>query len=270
MKKLLILFILIFGLASCSQYQKALKSDDAAFKNKVAEEMYTAEKYKKAIRLYEAIAPGMRGKPTAERMFYFYSKSLYAEGQYLAAGYQFESFASSYPKSEKREEAAFLGAECYYKLSPVYSLDQVDTDKALEKLQAFIDTYPNSEYLPKANECVKELRYKLEEKAYEIAKQYYTTSDYRYQYSVAIKALDNFVADYPGTPFKESALFYKLSAAYKYANHSIPNKKEERFQSAKSMYNSFVKNYPEGEFRKQADDIASNIDQQLQRLSNTN
>ncbi len=33
-----------------------------------------------------------------------------------------------------------------YKLSPTYSLDQVDTYKALEKLQAFADKYPNSEY----------------------------------------------------------------------------------------------------------------------------
>jgi outer membrane protein assembly factor BamD len=36
----------------------------------------------------------------------------------------------------------------------VYSLDQTDTYKAIDKLQAFIDTYPNSEYLPEANETL--------------------------------------------------------------------------------------------------------------------
>jgi outer membrane protein assembly factor BamD len=52
----------------------------------------------------------------------------------------------------------------------VYSLDQTDTVKALEKLQAFIDNYPNSEYVAQANEVVKVLNGKLEKKAYENAK----------------------------------------------------------------------------------------------------
>jgi outer membrane protein assembly factor BamD len=45
-------------------------------------------------------------------------------------------------------------------LSPVYSLDQADTTKALDKLQAFIDNYPNSQYL-EANAAVKVLSEKL-------------------------------------------------------------------------------------------------------------
>ena len=51
---------------------------------------------------------------------------------------------------------------------------------------------------------------KLEKKAYEIAKQYNTVMDYK----AAMVALDNFVSDYPGTPFKEDALFYKYDSAY--------------------------------------------------------
>jgi outer membrane protein assembly factor BamD len=39
-------------------------------------------------------------------------------------------------------------------LSPIYSLDQTDTYKAIDKL-LFIDTYPNSEYLSEANETVR-------------------------------------------------------------------------------------------------------------------
>jgi hypothetical protein len=43
--------------------------------------------------------------------------------------YQFESFASGYPKSEKVQEAAYLGPKSYSMLSPIYSLDQTDTYK---------------------------------------------------------------------------------------------------------------------------------------------
>ena len=248
---------------SCSQYQKALKSDDIAVKTEAANKMYEAGKYIKAIRLYEQIAPAYKGKPSAERMFFFYSNSLYKSKQYYLAGYQFENFAATYPKSEKREEASFLGAECFYRLSPVYSLDQTDTEKALNKLQRFIDTYPNSEYLGKANEYVKELREKLEKKAFEIAKQYNTISDFK----GALKALENFIADYPGTPFKEEALYYRFDSAYKLAINSVPSKKQERLAYAKTTHSNLIKFDSNTEYKNEADKMLADIDKELQQFS---
>ena len=90
--------------------------------------------------------------------------------------------------------------------------------EALEKLQLFINKYPDSEYLAEANTLIKELDFKLEKKAFEIAKQYnkiayFESSDYE----AAIKAFDNFLVDYPGTSFREEAMFYRLDSAYKLA-----------------------------------------------------
>ncbi|MEZ0130163.1 outer membrane protein assembly factor BamD, partial [Flavobacterium sp. LBUM151] len=165
MKKIVSLLIVVVLFCSCSDYQKALKNEDVAAKFEIATKMYEAGKYNKAIRLFEQLAPTYRGKPQAEKLFYMFSQSYYKTKQYYLAGYQFESFVSGYPRSEKVQEAAFLGAFSYSKLSPVYSLDQTDTVKALEKLQAFIDNYPNSEYTPQANAAVQVLNGKLEKKA---------------------------------------------------------------------------------------------------------
>ena len=250
-------------LLSCSQYQKAIKSDDVAVKNEAANKMYDAGKYIKAIRLYEQIAPAYKGKPNAERMFYFYSSALYKSEQYYLAGYQFENFVATYPKSEKREEAAFLGAECFYKLSPVYSLDQTDTQKALDKLQRFIDVYPSSQHLEKANVYVKELREKQEKKAFEVAKQYNTISDFK----GALKALENFIADYPGTPFKEKALYYRLDSAYKLAINSVESKKQERLAYAKTTHNSLMKFNSASEYKEKADKMLAEIEKELQQFS---
>lgn len=266
MKKIFSLVLVSVLLVSCSEYQKALKSEDVAVKTKVAEQMYEKEKYNKAIRLYEQIAPTVKGKPSAERIFYYYAKSYYNAKQYYLAGYQFENFAATYPKSEKREEAAFLGAECYYRLSPVFSLDQTDTDKALLKLQKFIDTYPNSEYLTQANAYVKELNEKLEKKAFEIARQYNTISDFK----SALKAFDNFLGDFPGTTYKEKALYYRLDSAYKLAVNSVPSKKEERLNYAKVTYTSLVKFKPDSEYKQQADEMLAVIEKELQQYSNIN
>ena len=191
--------MLAIAVSSCSEYQKAFKSDDTKFKYEVAVKMYEAEKYSKAIRLIEQIAPSYRGKPQAAKLFYVYSMSLYNTESYYTAGYQFEYFAANYPRSEKVEEAAFMGAKSYYQLSPKYSLDQVDTYKALDKLQTFINNYPNSQFMPEANQLVKELNEKLEKKAFEIAKQYNTTAEYFGDFKAAIVALDNFLLDHPGT-----------------------------------------------------------------------
>lgn len=267
MNKIFSFLLLSIVLVSCSPYQKALKSDDVEIKAAVANRMYERNKYAKAIRLYEQVAPAYKGKPTSEIVFYNYSKALYNTKQYYLAGYQFENFAVSYPRSDKREEASYLAAECFYKLSPVYSLDQTDTQKALDKMQKFIDNYPDSQYLAQANECVKELREKQEKKAFEIAKQYHTIAGYRLEYNAALKALDNFIADYPGTPFKEEALFLKFDASYQFAKNSIDAKKAERYAIAKSAYNGLIKFKPNTKFKEQADKIMADIDQELKQFS---
>ncbi len=262
MNKLVALFLLVF-LASCGEYQKALKNEDVAVKYPLAEKLYEAGKYNKAIRLFEQIAPSYRGKPQAEKMFYMYSQSLYKTKQFYLAGYQFESFASAYPKSEKVEEASYLGAYCYSKLSPVYSLDQTDTNKAIDKLQAFIDNYPNSEYMPKANELAKELREKLEKKSFEIAKQYNTIRDYK----AALVVLDNFISDFPGTPYKEDALYYKFDSAYHLAINSVESKMKERIEIAKDAHEKLMKFNSETKYKKEADEMLSTLNNDLTQFS---
>ncbi len=263
MKKFIALFALIVFFSSCSEYQKALKSEDISLKAAVATKKYEAKKYGKAIRLFEQIAPVYKGKPQAERLFYMYSQSLYKTEQYYLAGYQFESFASSYPRSEKMEEASFLGAKCFTKLSPVYSLDQTDTNKAIDKLQNFIDTYPESKNLAEANDLVKTLREKLEKKAYENAKIYNTISDYK----AAIVAFDNFLINYPGTIYKEKALYYKFDSAYQLAINSIPSKMEDRLKTAKNAYESLIKFKSDSEYKSKADGMLAKIDKNLQQFS---
>ncbi|MES2485696.1 MAG: outer membrane protein assembly factor BamD [Bacteroidota bacterium] len=264
-----IFYILLSALllTSCSEFQKALKTDDVKIKYEVATKLYDKEKYYKAIRLFEQIAQSYRGKQQAEKLFYMYSMSLYKTKTYHTASYQFESFVAQYPKSTKVEEAAFLGAKSYYFLSPRYSLDQVDTYKGLEKIQSFIDAYPNSQYMPEANQLVKELREKLEKKAFEIAKQYRQTAEYFGDYNAAIKSFDNFLLDFPGSIYKEDALFIRFDASYELAVNSVSYKMEERLKAAKDNYSALIKFKSETKYKEQADKMLAKIDTELQNFS---
>ncbi len=262
-KRFFALLLVVIVLSSCSEYQKALKNEDVAMKYQVGEKMYEAKKYQKALRLFEQIAPSYRGKPQAEKLFYMYGKSFYAIEEYYSAGYQFDNFAASYPRSEKIEEVAYLGAISYSKLSPRYSLDQGETFKAIDKLQNFIDNYPDSKYLAEANEIVKSLRTKIEKKNYEIAKQYNQINDHK----SAIVAFDIFLAEFPGTPFKEEALYYRFASTHQLAINSIESKKVERLTAAQQAYATLIKFAPETKFKKQADEMLEDINNDLKSFS---
>ena len=108
------------------------------------------------------------------------------------------------------------------------------------------------------------MREKLEQKAFENAKQYNKISDYK----SAIVALDNFVSDYPGTPFKEQALFYKFDSTYQLAINSVLAKKEERLDDAKTAYQNLNKFNSSSEYKKQADEMLAKINNDLQQFQN--
>lgn len=251
MKKLFYILIITAAFSSCSPYHKAVKSTDVTLKYAMGTEMYDAGKYSKANRLFTQIVPQYRGKPQAEKLMYMYSKTFYEMREYYTSNYHMERFVNAYPDSEKAEEMAYLGAKSYYFLSPVYTKEQKETVDAIQKMQSFINQYPESEHLVEANALVKELDDKLEIKAFSIAKQYNLISDYQ----ACIKSFDNFIIEFPGTIYKEEAMYYRFDAAYKLAINSVESKKLERITNAISNFNIFQKEFAESEYMEDANEM---------------
>lgn len=260
MKNIFYTLLITLVLSSCSEYQKALKSEDIATKFKLGSDLYDAGKFSKANKLFAQIAPQYRGKPQAEKLMYMYSNSFYQMKDYYMAGYQFERFEGQYPKSEKAEEALFMSAKSFSKLSPVYSKEQKETITAIEKLQLFINKYPDSEYLSEANAIIQELDYKLEKKAFELAKLYNKIANFESEdYEASIKAFDNFLLDYPGSSFREEAMFYRFDSAYKLGINSVEYRREERINIAIKHYNAFNKAYPESQHNSEASTMINEL-----------
>ena len=159
-------------------------------------------------------------------------------------------FVISYPKSDSVEIAAFRSARSYYELSPRYSLDQRDTQMALDKLQEFVNKSPTLPLRPNANAMVSELREKLEKRH----------SDRQYLKNIRLQGSDQGLRQfYPrssGLSYRKEAAFYgKLEAAYLLAINSVPYLVEERLKTAKKYYEGFSKYYGESELRMDADVI---------------
>lgn len=264
MKNIFFAIALLVSFVSCSEYQRILKQEDIAAKYKLGTELFESRKYEKANRLFLQIVPKYRGKPQAQKLMYMHSKCYFETKDYYTANYRMEQFVEAYPKSERIDEMAFLAAKSYYFLSPLYSKDQTETYDALEKLQEFINRYPASKYFDEANALVQELDLKLEKKAYEIALQYHRTGPFHRDYNSAITAFDNFLDNFPGSVFREDALYYKFDSAYQLAVNSVAWKQEERTQKALKYYTALMRYFPETKYLSQS----SEMYEELQNIKN--
>jgi outer membrane protein assembly factor BamD len=113
--------------------------------------------------------------------------------------------------------------------------------------------------MAQASNLVRELDYKLERKAYNIALQYNITGPFHRDYNSAISAFDNFLVEFPGSILKEDALFYKFDSAYKLAINSVAWKESERIEKALNYYNSLLFVFPETKYSDQLTEMYKDL-----------
>lgn len=255
MKNYIVLLLLTVTLISCGPYQKALKSTDNELKLTVIDQLLEKEKYSKAVNLFDQIIPAYRGTEKAESLSIKYAKALYETGDFPNSSYQFERFVQSHPLSEDKEFAAYMAAKSHYEMSTLYSKSQLNTDRALAKLQDYINSYPDGVYTDEANILVSELRSKLDRKAYEIAKNYH----HRSRFIAAIKSFENFIIQHPGSEYMDDAQYYLLESEYLYAIKSRDELVAGRMDIAIKYYNIFVSRFPTSEYRDDAEEIMEKI-----------
>lgn len=258
-----LLFGLFIILTSCSKYQKLLKSTDNEQKYEMAFAYFEDKDYYRAIQLFDQLQAFYRGTDKAERIAFYYAYAHYEQRDYILASYYFKQFARSYPNSKNAEESAYMSAYCNYLDSPPSSLDQTVTLDAIKDLQLFINQYPKSERVVKANGLIDELRMKLETKAYDIALLYFKMNDYK----ATILNFQNLIKDFPDTKYRESAMYHIAKAYYSYAEKSIDSKKAERYQHTYDAIDNFASYFPESGNIKELRTIQKNAQKQLSNLS---
>ncbi len=252
-----VLLLVSLSIIGCkSKFEKLRLSTDTAKKYQEAVKLYNDKSYSKALILFDDLVQRYRGRSEAEDLYYYYAYTNYKLKDYTAARYHFKTFSDTYPSSPKAEECRFMAAYCYYLESPIYSLDQDNTIKAIEALQLFINLYPKSERVTEASKLIENLREKLEKKSYANARLFLDIGDYK----SAVIAFRNSMRDYPDTQYAEEMEFLTIKAQYLYALNSIESKQEERFNETLSLYSEFVEQYGSSKFLKEAEQIKKEAD----------
>lgn len=254
---------LAFSVLSCkSEFEKIRVSGDTETLYKKAFEYYENEEFQRAQTLFELLLGNLRGKVESEKVYFHYAYSQYYLGKYILASYYFKDFSNKFLNSQYREEADFMAAYANFKLSPSYRLDQTYTQKAIESMQTFVNTYPKSERVAECNQLIDGMRKKMEEKAYAEGELYFNLK----QYEASIQSFDNLLKDYPETTNAEKVRFKIIEAFYNFALNSIVTKQAERFKDTMNRYEKFVAKYPDSQFKKELSTIYKTSTKKLKTL----
>lgn len=260
----LLVGLLFLALGACNGYEHILKSDDVSYKLTKANEYFDKKQYQKASSLYESLLPVMKGTKNFEALYFKYAYSSYYLKDYLSSSYHFKNFVDYFPSSKDADEAEYMHSVSLYKLSPKPTLEQTNTIKAMEALQSYINTHPNSKRLTEANALMDEMRQKLETKEAGAAKLYYNIG----QYKAASIAYKSVLQNYPESRNNDYYQYMIVRSLYNYAKASVAEKQEERFANTLSAYNDLKEAYPSSKYISEAQKFNSQANENLNKLHN--
>lgn len=283
MKKTILIalvFISILG-SSCSNYSKVVKSDDYEKKMALANAYFEGgslgkvmsngkKKLKssmilRSINLYEQIYQRMPKTGEGELAYFRIGKAYYIAGDFYMAGYYLGMFPQRFSYSTKAEESLFLSAMCSVNNSPELSLDQTETELAINDLQQFIDRYPTSNFVDSCNTIIDDLRYKLEVKSYDAVALYSKTE----KYAAAVSSALTFIDDYPTSYFSEEVHFILVKNSYLLAKNSIENKKKDRIEDTIERYNTFAFLFSQSDRLSVLDGYKQEMDKELKKIKSS-
>ncbi len=261
-KYLLLILSAIIWISCSNKYAKMAKKGSIAEKDSAAVYFFNKKSYETAMPLFEELLGVYRGTARYQKILYFYSYCKYGLNDFVTAAFYFEEFVKQFPNSEFTEEAQFMVANCYRAMSASYVLDQSETQKAIENFEFFIEQYPMSPRVEKAEAHIKELRQKLMIKAYEQANLYYKIGYYK----SAVVAFKNFISDYPSSPYREEASFKMIKSSLEYAKLSIETKQIERYEKTIELYQKFIDRYPNSKFLKDSEECYTIAQKSLEKI----
>lgn len=215
----------------------------------VALKQYEEEDYLEAIKELETIFLQFPASAINDDAIFYLGMSRFQRKEYLLAAYEFSKLIKSMPTSEFLSKSQFMLAECYYNLSPNYSLDQKYSRKAIEEYQAFIDFFPLDEKVAEAERKISELNNKIAKKEFETAR-IYEKLEYTY---AALFYYDNIIQIYHDSEFAPLAYYNKIN---------ILLSKKRNFEALQTA-RAFLQNFPDNKNSNEIKNIIAQLENEL-------
>lgn len=264
MRSLFSILLVLLVATSCSKFAKVQKSTDYDFKLKKANEYYDKKQYNFAQQLYEELFPIFKGTDKFEDVYYRYAYCAYNQRDYMNAENLFKGFVEVFPTSAKAEEMDYMRAYCFYRQSPKLDLDQSNTHKTIGLMQVFINSHPGSARNKDATAIIDKSRVKLEAKEERNAELYYNIGQFR----AAAIAYTTLMNDYPESEKGDAYKLKVIKAYFEYAQLSVDEKKEERYQQVITECNDFTDRFASSALLTDVQKILSTTQTNIKDLKN--
>ena len=211
-----------------------------------AKTLYDDQDYETAVNEFSGIVLQYPGASVVDTAQFYLGQSRFGRKEYILAAYEFSKLIRNMPASKLVPDAQYQLAECYFKLSPDYALDQKYTKSAIKEFQSFIDFFPTSDKVPDAEVKIKELNEKLAYKEYHTA---YIYSKLEY-YKGALKYYDIVIDTYHDTKYAPLAMYDKVKLLV------------ERGKSSDALdeINKFLQRYPSDDKAKDLKSLKSSLE----------
>ncbi|MDR3668100.1 MAG: outer membrane protein assembly factor BamD [Ignavibacteriaceae bacterium] len=213
--------------------------------------LYNDEDYEQSVNEFSSIVLQYPGNSIVDTAQYYTGLSRYKRREYILGAYEFSKLIKNMPASKLIAESQYMLADCYYRLSPNFTLDQKYTRSAIKEFQSYIDFFPTGDKVSEAETKIKELNEKLAHKEYNSA---YIYSKLEY-YRAALQYYDNVVEIYHDSKYAPLAMYDKTQLLI-----SMDKKSDALIEA-----NKFLLRYPTDNHFKDMQDLKNSLEMSASR-----
>lgn len=220
---------------ACSR-QTDIFEDDLSYRYEQGMEYFDSEKYSKAETEFTLIIQNNPGSSLALEAQYYLAESIYFQDRFAEAEVEFDRYIRFSNDSQRIEKARFRSCECAFMSANEYLFDQGYSAEILDKLQFFIEEYPQSIFGEEIISYMHNVRKRLARKEYETARLYLKLKEFE---SARIY-FQNVVDNYYDTEFADEA---RISIIFSYLLDGDKKSAHDSFTSQKNKFTTEEKKY---------------------------
>lgn len=254
----------LLGLASCTKYNTIAKYTDYEYRYELAKEYFVKGQYTRAAEMFSEVIAPLKGTAYGEESLYLLAQSEFCGKNYETAASYFKKCYQSYPRGRYTELAHYYSGLSLFSQTRDPRLDQTPTIDAMAEFNNFLELFPYTSLKPATQDMLLKLQDKLVDKECRSAKLYFDLGDYMTNcayggsnYEACVVTAQNALNDYPYASYerREYLAMLILRSKYHLAKGSVEEKRIGRYRDAIDEYYSFINDYPESKFLKEAKSI---------------
>ncbi len=234
---------LILSITSCAGTGKKVESALTLF-NK-ASAYYEKEKYWKARETFQQVRDNYPLSKYSTISELRIADSYYNEGQYSEAVLHYEDFKKLHPTNPVIPHVIYQIGMAYFSQILSVDRDQTFTYKAAKEFKYLISTYPSGTQAVSAREKLDACKEKLSQHEFYVGHFYFRTKKYR----VALNRFNGLLRDFP-----KSSVTDKIYLYIGKIHLSLGDK-----EKAGDALTYLLRNYPDSEYRNEAQDLLTQI-----------